>query len=252
MCSELYKNSIIAQEVNKISDLDYGKEFCYKPIVDMETYSLVKSNLGMDIRSKCKKNEKFESVFAGLDFDPDRIRSQAFSVYCNGIPILVSTICIVPKVWIEEQRYIYNDDGRIKVCNIQLITNKEIPNFLIVPAWTRLNKFYTQRFAIKGVRILIAIINFLSYSAPIGTSIEIVAQGLIGKEKQQAISELIEKVGTGNYISEEDLFFSRDIIGKNYPGSTATVKAAVALGLKKIVDTGAGTTLGPVFIKSVK
>ena len=140
----------------------------------------------------------------------------------------------------------------LKVCNIEMITNREIPQFLIVPAWTRLNNLYTQRLAIKGVRTFNSIINYLSSAAPIGTLIEMVAQGLVEKEKQQEISEIIDSVGVGNYIPKIDLPFSKDIIGKNYPGSIPTVKAAVALGLKKIESVGAGATLCPVFIKFIK
>lgn len=79
-----------------------------------------------------------------------------------------------------------------------------------------------------------------------------VAQGLLEKEKQQDILELIENVGVGNYIPKQEVSFSIDIISKNYIGSIPTMKAAAVLGLNKIQRVGAGATLGPVFIKSVK
>ncbi|MCX6712774.1 MAG: hypothetical protein NTY66_01045 [Candidatus Vogelbacteria bacterium] len=227
---------------------------------------------GLDRRSPMEGNETTASVFEGLDFDPERLRSQVVALYANiegkRTPVALATIVIAPKAVIKDERYWEKTaDGLVlKGFQTELSVNgmeTALPDFVIEPAWTKVDPRFLGRFAITGFRTIKNALHTLEEKAPANTYIEIQAQGNLPYrgDDDPTFPELRNETEIGKVIRSEDLPMMEtnrgeiniiNIFGQNTEGSSSTVKMAKLLDVPRIENIAGQLTLGPVFRKQIK
>lgn len=246
-----YKSQIAFSIAKEVGSINFGDGFGLYPVVDSTAYSLVKKTLGMDVRVRDMAGGEFASVFDGLAFDGDKVRTQAFSVFKEGVPVGLITMAIVPSFYIDQQRYLLKEEDGIRICDFKTINHGEKPDFLVVPAFTKVDPEYLLKFAIPGFRAICKILQIIKKSAPQNTWIEIIAQGQLYGVERDRLNQLVKLRGLGSLIGQEDLQFPLSQIGKNNEGSSSSVKLARLLGMRKVPNVGYCSNLGPVFSANI-
>lgn len=253
------------QIIGIVNETNFGESIDVVPVDNIEIVNQLKNaKIGMDSRVKTKDDEKNKSIFKGLDFDLNKMRSQAFIIYDKNnneqIPVGVMTIIIAPKWWAKEERYWEKvSDGIVLRDYADLLEKtgnvKEMPDFVIQPAWTKVDPKYLGKFAVPGFRVIKKILDLLSEQAPDNTFIEIKAEGKANQKGKEYLEQLISSLEVGHKLSSEEIdgvdnFV--DLMGQNTIGSNSTVKTAELLNVGKVTNFSSGSSLGPIFIKKIK
>ena len=195
-----------------------------------------------------EKEEGSEFTFKGLDFDINRIRTQSYYLKDKEKIAAIMTFAITPKKLAIEQRYLRKVDKGVEICDFKSINNED-PEFIISPAWTRVDSAYLTKFAIPGFKMFKNVLKILEDKSPQNTWIEIMAKGTnLNKDE---LLELVNKKNVGEFISKEELSFNLDKIGITLKESESTSKMAKLLNIPELPNVGS-LTLGPVFAKKVK
>lgn len=247
-----YPDNELANNIASIvSSIPFGEGFDIAPVTTTEAYkALLENHIGIDYRAKAETSEGLVSVFEGLAFDPENLRSQTFTLSEAERPIGCISLIIAPKSWVEKQRYFEQVNGGLALRDAHSITGGDIPEFYIIPGWTKVETSHRGDFGIQGVRALTKVIQRLTDEAPENTWIEMAPQGLLPKERFGE-TEVLAKQYIGEFIADKDLPFEPSIVGGNTEGSNSTVKMARLMGMQKIENIVSSKTLGPVFAKRV-
>ena len=228
--------------------------FSIRPVIDTETIEQIKSSslIGLDSRSKPKAEPGIESVFKGLAFDNDNVRTQATAIYHDETPIALMTQVIAPNSYVAAQRYFERMNGAIAIRDFQVVGKQSIADFLVVPGWTILDPRYRlpKTLIRPAFDTFLQILDLIKDNAPLNTYIETVAQGKYPTSKRNDLLEIAKKP-VGSVISEDLLPFRVDLIGQNDEGSKASVNMAKRIGLSRVENVGSSRSLGPVFIKKL-
>jgi hypothetical protein len=251
---DTYQNPLANGIYSQVEGVGFGSRYQIKPVVSSETAQALKDVLGgIDYRAKIEPEPGYGSVFEGLDFDSERLRSQSFALYDQekNRPVGIMTAIVAPKIWVSNQRYFKRESGGARISDFKAITGHDLPDFLIIPAWTKVVPEHLGHFAIPGFRAFRRMMGLIQDKAPENTWMEAIAQGEWPVARRDELAKLTDQ-GVGAYIPQEDLPFSLDQIGKNNKGSSSSVKMAPVMGLKRIDGLGSSVSLGPSFAKRVK
>jgi hypothetical protein len=224
----------------------------------------------LDYRSKKEGDEESASVFDGLDFDPDKLRSQAFALFdmagAEKIPVGIMTFTIAPRRWVEKERYWEKvSDGVVVRDHFDLSdvvgSERSMPEFIISPSWTKVDPRYAGKFAIPGFNVIRKTLGLLAEAAPDQTFLEVSAQGQAGQNDRtirQRLAGIVSSSSAGQKFTNQEIEQASGIngfmnlIGKSTEGSATTVQVAKLLGINEAVNYGDDLTLGPVFSKRIK
>lgn len=234
--------------LNEYADLLKITGACIRQVTNNTEYRKIiyTPELAMDFRTKINPEDGYASVFDGLDFDPGNVRSHAFYIESAGEPIGVISFVIAPARWIEEQRYVINQQGTFILTNFNHVNGlDQTPPFLIIPGLAVVKTQYRTDFAIPGFRFFNQVMDEVQCNAPDGTFCEANARGKVDLEQTRFLLEY----NVGQEIDPSLLPMNE--LGVNYPGSSSSVKMAKLLGLTQIENVGSARTLGPVFVKKV-
>lgn len=250
-----YENPLAQNLFESVQRINFGENRIIKPVKTEEALGdLSNTGLGLDYRAVTEEIPGYKTVFDGLAFDKEAVRTQCFSVYEEESPIAIMSIAITPKSWIEQQRYLQLDKNNLiaKVIDYKSAINEsETPEFFIVPAWTKTIESHRNKLAIPGFKAIKNIFEILQNEAPQNTHMEVIAQGQFLNKDDLFLKDILSK-SVGTDIDVSQLPFSKEIIGQHSSGSSSTVKMARLLNLQQINRIGALPTLGPVFYKKVK
>lgn len=262
---EKYKSKI-ANELAIISEsINFGEGRTLSSVSNPEEIKEIReAGLGQDSRVTTEESSNVGSVLDGLDFDEERLRSQIFVLKEENGPIGVMTLEIAPRNYIQSLRYLKKTEDGLKLVDFHEISGGLEPKFMIIPAWTEIIKEARANLSLAkgGIKAFDAFMEVLIAAAPEGTVIESVAQGSAvdiidgetrqdGYKKHKTLKELSSNE-LGSIIPYNNLPFDIEQFAMNGKGSSATVKNALRIGLKKVPNVASGTTLGPVFLKEVK
>ena len=246
------QNELAENLLGKVGDGNFGINYRLVPVTSLDIVEQIQRTeiKGIDYRAKIDPENGFASVFDGLAFDPEKVRSQSFALYEKESPVGVMTAVIAPRTWIAEQRYFARENGGARVVDAHAVTGDELPNFYIIPAWTKVLSSHRLKFVIPGFRAFRKVMQEIQESAPSNTWMEAIAQGQFPFERKEELIKLSRR-SLNTFIPEDELPFGLKIIGKNNSGSSSSVKMARLMGMKQIADLGSNLTLGPVFTKRV-
>lgn len=241
---------------NRIEDavlaVNFGDNRRIVPVADVETMTqLSEAGLGLDYRVIAEAKPGIASVFDRISFDPENVRSQSFAIFEGENPIGSMSVLTAPKSWIAKQRYFQKGADGVKVLDAHTISGSELPEFYIIPGWTKVADSHRGSLAHPGFTTFRNIIEILEDSAPDDTWMETVAQGQLPSDMSRKAFELSHNE-VGTVIPFDEFPFDADMIGVSSEGSTSTVKMARLLGLNKFDNLGSVSTLGPVFAKKIK
>lgn len=252
---EAYKGNPLATDIyHQVIGVDFGSEYRITPVVTEQLAAVVKKTCkGLDYRARVQAENGFGSVFDGLAFDPDQVRSQSFALYDieADTPIGVMSSVIAPREWIAQQRYFERVENGVVVRDFQAITGKHLPDFLIVPAWTTVTEENRTKFAIPGFRAFTRVMYTIQQNAPENTWMEAIAQGRFPYDRSNELQRLAE-IAVGTHIPTAELPFDLDLIGKPSDGAMSSAKMAPLMGLNQSPNLGSSKTLGPTFSKQVR
>jgi hypothetical protein len=253
MLKESYTNNPLAEEIYQLMvNIGFGGQFKVEPVINQEAVTRIKDSSlqGLDYRSKTVFEPGFGTVFTGLAFDPENIRTQATAIYDKEKPIGLMTHVIAPRAWVSQQRYFERVDDGIVIRDFRAVSGNIMADYLIIPGWTILDRQYRfPRAIIKpGFEAFKQIISLLKSQSPNNTFIEAAAMGKFPPSQRNLLLELVNRE-VGTFISKSELPFELDEIGQNAEGSMASVNMAEKIGLSRIADLGSGRSLGPVFAK---
>jgi hypothetical protein len=230
-------------------DVLSSKNFIWHQVKTKEEFDLVKSTLGQDFRAVKESVEGVRSALEGLAFDPQNVRIQVFYTTDGEKPVAVTTLAIAPKKWIEQQRYLLLTSGEIEVCHAwEIYRIRSAPEYLIMPAWTKVAQEHRGHFAFRGLKFIQGAIQLLEREAPRGTWLELIA---MGKYHNQKVPE-IDNLKFGESLPLDNLPFPIEDFGTSCETSISTIKLASFLKLPRIGNAAHGKTLGPIFAKFVK
>lgn len=258
-----------------VTSINFGEGISVAQLASKEMIEEIRQSeiKNIDYRSLAEDSKEISSVFDGLEFDPEHLRSQAFVLYNTKedkrVPVGVMTIIITPKKHLLRGKYWEKTADGLKLLDFKTLADKadldKFPEFVIEPAWTKVDPKYKGQFAISGFLAIKKIIAELTQEAPDNTCILASAQGKLstiknGREAVKRLSEFGLDVGT--IVKSEDLPKVRvgeeeisiaEYFGQNSEGSAATVSLAKALDMSKIKGVVSGTgSLGPIYIKKLK
>jgi hypothetical protein len=245
------KDTLADQVWNVVKAAGFGEQYRVAPVTTPEIVEGIKVSLGgLDARARMKSGTRFASVFEGLAFDPERVRCQAVAIVEGCRPIGLMTQVIVPPWYIEAQRYFVKTDCGVRVAGFREINGGKIADFLIIPAWTKIDPdfWHLRGIVVPGIRAMNGALSVMKAHAPPNTYIELTAKGKADAGEKQRIEVLAQRE-TGTVIPEKELPLPLIDVGQNYDGSSASVSFAERLGLERIEGVGAVPSLGPVFIK---
>jgi hypothetical protein len=251
--NEIYSETLANGIYEKVKSINFGDGFKIKPVITEETVTALKDVLvGIDYRAKINPENGFASMFEGLAFDPQRLRSQSFAIINEETnkPVGTITAIIAPKPWISTQRYFMREENGVRVRDFKAVSGDKLPEFVIIPAWTKVVSEYLGHFAIPGFHAFKKMMEFIQQGAPKNTWMESIAQGEWPVDRRDELTKLTDQ-GVGTFIATSELPFTLDLIGKNSRGSSSSAKMAPIMGLSKINNLGSSVSLGPSFAKRV-
>ena len=249
-----YEKNLLAQEVyGAIRRANFGSNFRVVPVTSPNIVEQLKASeiKYIDYRAKTEKEDGFAPVFDGLAFDSENVRSQAIALYEGDEPVGVMTQIIAPRKWVEKQRYFEIRENGIYVRNFEIVSKNGLPDFMIIPAWTKVTSKHSLHFAIPGFRAFQDAMSQIVKSAPENTWMEAIARGQFPSDRRNELLTIAER-GVGTFVSKEELPFEISMIGKNDNGSSSSVKMARVMGLEQIQISGSAISLGPVFAKKLR
>ncbi len=230
----------------------FGEGRMAVPVTDGEVISQLEgAGLGLDYRAVLESRPGIASTAEGIAFDPENVRSQSFAVYEGENPVGVMSIVVAPKVWLAKQRYFKKEADGVTVLDAHAIYGPELPDFCIIPAWTKVLDSHRGLLAHPGFSAMKDVIEILESSAPPSTWMEVAAGGLLPQSERAKLHELIS-LSAGSIVKNEELPFDINIFGQPSNDSLSTVKMAKLLGLSKVEEVGYSVNLGPVFTKKVR
>jgi len=236
----------INSEVNKIS---FGENINIIHVDNQTKYQeVIDSGLGFDYRAKNENSDKIVSVFEGLDFDKNKIRTQSYFLKDREKIAAIMTFAIIPQKISKEQRYFKKAEGGIEVCDFNSLY-VDIPEFIISPAWTKVDPKYLTKFAVPGFKLFKNILQILENKSPGNTWLEVSARGTY--PTRDILEKFLKEKDVGVFISNEKLPFNINMFGVASNESESTVKMARLLNIPQLQDI-ATTTLGPVFSKKAR
>ena len=248
-------NNLAKGIYHSVENISFGNGYDFVPVTTSELAQKIKDSSlgGLDYRAKMVPEPGFASVFDGLAFDPENVRTQSFALLARKEkePVGVMSAVIAPQSWILNQRYFQRATDGVRICDFSTISNDKIPEYLIIPAWTKVVPDHLVHFAIPGFRAFHKVMAVLQESAPENTWMEAIAQGEWPMSRNEEMLQLLDR-GLGAYIDQAELPFQLEQVGKNNKGSLSSVKMAPLMGLQRIGRLGSARTLGPVFAKRVK
>jgi hypothetical protein len=203
---------------------------------------------GHDYRTSVEEQMGVASVFRGVDFDPEKIRTQEFAITREGRNIGVMTVAICPKWSNEQARYLQRtEDGQFGIITIQDLTGGVAPDFLIVPAFLELNENERGNGALTKAMINSekAIMAICSKNAPRDslTYIQMSAQADLTYAEIDSIRQMVQ----AGKLEISETLSSR--IGKPRHESRAAVTLACHLGIPAAPNVASIIGGGPVFMK---
>jgi hypothetical protein len=139
MICEVYPNNPFARDVfNESLGISFGSDFELLPVDSHHILSMIQISplKRLDSRAKVVSEPGYTSVFEGIDFDPENLRSQSFVLLNREKqePVAVMCLVVAPKGWIEHQRYFQRTETGVIVRDFSYISNESLPDFLIIPA----------------------------------------------------------------------------------------------------------------------
>ncbi|MCL5970052.1 MAG: hypothetical protein M1450_00920 [Patescibacteria group bacterium] len=193
------ENEFANKILNTIRSIHFGDNCKIVPVVSHEIISQIKrTEIGGDYRAKAEAENGIASVFDGLAFDPEKIRSQSFAFYEGENPVGLMSAVIAPRPWIAEQRYFKREEGKgIRVVDAHTISGEELPEFYIIPAWTKVLDSHRGKFAIPGFNAFKKVMQEIEGSSPTDTWMQVIAQGKLPFDKRENAIELSKReIGT--------------------------------------------------------
>lgn len=259
--SPSYPNNPFAQEIlDAAASVRFTEDRRVVPVIsEVQAADIANSGLGRDGRTSLENREAVASVFEGLAFDPEKVRSQMFSLMEGEHPIGVMTFHIVPKSYIEKQRYFKREESGLRIVDYAAVTGGELPEFCIIPAWTELLKTHRKqaRIIAPAVRAFDKMYEVIKEEAPEGTWVESVPSGILaagaeGEPKEAMIARVrsvieLSKNDVGTLIPFNSLPFGMEAFGVYGEESSATKTNAIRIGLTQVEGIASNGTLGPVY-----
>lgn len=249
-----YSGNQLAQDIyGAIRKANFGSNFRVVPVTSLDIVEQLKASeiKGVDYRAKTETEDDFAPVFDGLAYDSENVRSQAIALYEGDEPVGVMTQVIAPRKWIEKQRYFEREQNGIYVRNFKTVSRNGLPDFMIIPAWTKVIQKHLLRFAIPGFRAFRNAMSQIVESAPENTWMEAIAQGQFPFDQREKLLVIAER-DVGTFVPKGELPFKMSLIGKNNNGSSSSVKMSRVMGLRQIQNIGSAMSLGPVFAKKLR
>jgi hypothetical protein len=255
MRQEAYRGNILANTVfEQAATANFTDRYELIPVTSLDNIQkAVDAGIGFDERTRFQQGDGYGSLFDGLAFDKENIRTQAVILLDREkeTPVGIMSTAILPQSAFGEQRYFQRVTGGVQIRDISVVTGSNLPDFVVVPAWTNVVPEHRGRFALSGFHAFGKVMGAIEEAAPDNTWMEIVAQGLWPTpQRRELVAFASQPVGT--FIPESALPFSLDIIGRSSPGARATEKLATKIGLQKREGLGSATSLGPIFTKRIK
>lgn len=252
---ETYKNNELANSIfETIVGAGFGEHFLLRAVLNAATAAEIKESplTGLDYRAKLDDEPGIASTFRGLAFDSENIRTQSTAIYEGDKPIGLMTMAIVPKPWIDKQRYFQAVDEGIVVRDFKAVSIGRGADFLIVPAWTILDPRYRYPKSIirPGFQAFMKSMEVVQSSAPEDTYIEAVAMGNFPRPRIAEL-QVIDSKQLGTFVPWSELPFPREMLAVNAESSMASVSMAQRMGLSRIERVASSRSLGPVFAKEV-
>lgn len=244
------KLNTLSDEINsRVQNISFGENINIVRVDNKDKFAeLSDSGLGLDYRTKSENSDKFASLFDGLAFDENRIRTQSYFLKDKEKVAAIITFAITPRKWANEQMYLKKKNSGIEICDFSSLNN-ENPEFVISPAWTKVDSEYLNKFAIPGFKLFKNVLEILENKSPQNTFLEISARGNYIKKGE--LQEFLKEKGVGSFIPESELSFKLEEIGIPSKGAESTAKMARLLNIPLLPDV-ATTSLGPVFVKRAK
>lgn len=248
---EAYRGNPIAQGIfAELQRSFFGHQYKLVPIINKGISDQIQATIRhLDNKAKTSAEDGYATVFEGLSFDPNRVRSQAFAVYnrAEQKPVAVSAFILAPMNWILSKRYFEKTNDGITIRDFCRLTHTgQPPKFLFFPGWTYVDPEYRLQFALPGFRAIKNIMTYIRANAPDQTWAEEIPRGTWPRNRESELLALA-KNPVGTYISANELPFDLSTMGKNSLGSSSSVKIAKHLGLQKVSNISSVSTLGPVF-----
>jgi len=249
-----YQDNKFAQSLfDEVKAINFGSNRQIVAVNSQEVVAKMKeAGITLDYRAIAEPTDESASVFKGLDFDPEKIRSQAFTILENGEPIAIMTFIIAPRNWIQKQKYFKKENQGVTILDAKSVASGSMPEYYVIPAWTKVVDSHRGKLALPGVRAFNGIIQKITAQAPDNTWMEVSAQGVLPRKEMEKVAEFLNTKQVNDLIANDDLPFDSEIIGRNTEGSSSTIKIATRLGMNQIKDLGSSRTLGPVFAKKIK
>jgi hypothetical protein len=242
--------SELSRNLDQIAtSFSFGDGVEIKRLTNKEQFAAIKnSELGMDSRAKSEEEEGYATVFEGLDFDADRVRSQAYFLEKMGEIIAIITFTITPKKNFTEHKFLFKNNDGVTLCNFETVTG-EMPDFVISPSWTKVKPAYQTKFALPGFKIIKTVLEETEKIAPSNTWLDITAQGKFIPKGESFKKMYGQEIGS--FTPNSELPFPIDDFGIPINGAVSTVKLANLLGVP-VLKNAVGSTLGPIYVKKIK
>lgn len=255
MLKEWYPSNSLAQKIcDDVCSSRFGNDFQITPIVDASTAQDVQRTIQhLDNKAKIVPQDGYATVFEGLAFDENRVRTQAVVIYDGKVnrPVAVSTFVIAPRTWVQKKRYFEKVNDGIIIRDFTTISqNQSLPQFLFFPGWTYVDLPYRLHFALSGFRAIKRIMDTIQFYAPERSWAEEIPRGRWPRKRESEVLALAA-YPVGTYLSKNDLPFSLEALSQNSLGSSSSVKIAKHLGLHRVNNISSVHTLGPVYVKQL-
>lgn len=253
--TEAYPGNHFANQLyHHAASVSFGHEHQLEPLVnDQQATRIFASAVAtIDYRAKLFRENGYASVYEGLAFDPEVVRSQLFllSEAANELPVAVLTVIIAPQAWIAKQRYFRRHPTGVELTDFSTNTSQPLPDFVIIPGWTKVAPLHLGRFAVPGFRAFQRVLKTVTAAAPANTWVESSTQGQWPAERRAEL-HLLSSQPLGSIFMPAELPFPPEMIGQPHPVSRASSKIAPILGLRRLPDIGSTMSLGPVFVRQV-
>ncbi len=255
--TESLQRSSLAKEIDVIAKgTDFSGKFEVQPVTAEMVPRLRSRGIPMDLRVRTKEENGYASVSEGLDFDSQRVRTQAFAIFARTEkeeeeePIGVMTFVIAPKDWIEKQQYFLREKGSVRVVGAKAITKGESADYFVIPGWTYLSPEYRHRPGLlrPGLTTFIKIMQKINEVAPPNTWVVMTPQGTYPLERSKQLRKtIIEHKDVAPWKAD----FTKQI-GEISKGSRTTLNVAKQLGLSLKPNIGSSFSLGPVLAEKIE
>ncbi|EKE29886.1 MAG: hypothetical protein ACD_2C00079G0003 [uncultured bacterium (gcode 4)] len=243
----------LSEKIDYLVDSNEIKWVQLSVLKTKEQYESILSNdLWMDSRLPDTETETCASVFNWLEFNKEKITSQAVVIHTDGKPIWILSFVITPiHIFNKESRYLRRRWDDIEILDFKAATSEDLPDFIISPAWTKILDEYRWKYTIRWFSLYESIMKEIIANAPPKTGIEAIAQWQYWPENMKEWSNLISNLPVWSILPKDRIDFNFGILSQPTKWSKSTAKFAKYLGLSELTEVCNSKTLWPIFYKRI-